>query len=223
MPAVSPADLALTTLLVVALPGYMMARSIARRGVPDTGDRVRRYHRTIVTAALPCVMLGAIWLVDRRAAAALGLGRPDRAGWILLGVAVALIAMLGVLAPRTKIPKNPERNATAMAMVPVGARETLWFLVFAVAVGAGWELLYRGYLLWALAPPLGVAGAVAVMALSYGVAHGYRSPRALAGSIASAVLFAAGYALSHSLWWLIVIHIGLPLAMLVTLRPRIAA
>lgn len=72
-------------------------------------------------------------------------------------------------------------------------------------------MLYRGYLWWILAPLLGSVGAVLVMGLSYGLAHGYRGRGALAASVVSALLFAAAYALTHSLWWLIVIHTGLPL------------
>ncbi|WP_174280593.1 CPBP family intramembrane glutamic endopeptidase, partial [Sphingomonas bacterium] len=107
-------------------------------------------------------------------------------------------------------PADPAQAAAAL-MMPRGRRETGWFLAFAIGVGGGWEVLYRGYLFWSLAPLTGGLGAVAAMALSYGVAHGYRGPGALAASIAGALFFAGGYALTGSLWWLIVLHVGLPL------------
>jgi membrane protease YdiL (CAAX protease family) len=44
-------------------------------------------------------------------------------------------------------------------------------------LGAGWELLYRGFLLLVLTPSIGAWGAVAVSGLSYGAAHGYKNPK----------------------------------------------
>ena len=217
MPTV--ADLILTMALVVALPAYMLAKSLARRGrAPVVRDRVRRYRTTILLVAGPLLGVAGIWLVGRRPVAALGLGVPDRIGIALLVVAALAIGVLAVVGPRAKRPGPSKRHAEAAAMMPVGRRETAWFLGFSIAVGAGWEILYRGYLWWVLAPAIGGAGAVAVMALSYGVAHGYRNAGALAASIVSALLFAGGYALTGNLWWLIVIHVGLPLVSL-RLRP----
>lgn len=203
-------DLALVLLLVAVLPGYMLAKSIVRRG-RRPGDRVTRYRRTIVLVALPMAVLAAWWIAQRRPIAALGLGSPSVTGWTLIGIAAGVVAVLAFVAPRAKRPANPARNAQAEAMMPVGPRETGWFLAFALTVGAGWEILYRGFLWWALSPLLGPLGAIAVMGVSYGVAHGYRGPGALAASMVSALLFAAAYAVSLSLWWLIVIHAGLPL------------
>lgn len=207
----SPPDLALVMLLAAVLPGYMLAKSLAHRGPPPSGNRVRRYQRTIATVVIPSVAVAILWIMSRRSSALLGLGAPDRLGLILIAVAVVLIGVLMVTAPRAKRPTNAARNAAAEAWMPIGRRETTWFLAFAVAVGAGWELLYRGYLLWVLTPALGTIGAVLVMGLSYGVAHGYRSAGALIASIASALIFATAYALTLSLWWLIVVHVGLPL------------
>lgn len=218
MQAVSPIDLVLTVLLVVAIPGYKLARSIARRGETPRGDRVRRYQRAITTVAVLGLMVATIWIAGGRPVARLGLGAPGRTGWIMINAAIVLVALLVAAASRAAPSANPKRNAAADAMMPVGRRETIWFLGSVLVLGAGWEVLYRGYLLWALAPMLGVWGAVPVLGLSYGLAHGYRGNGALVGSVVSALLFAGGYALTLSLWWLIVIHIGLPLAGLAARR-----
>lgn len=205
------ADLLMTAWLVAVLPAIMLARSLAARGRPPGGDRVRRYQRTLRLVAGSLLALAALWIAGRRPVAWLGLGVPDRTGLILLGLAVGAIATLAIVAPHARKPTDPARAAAAALMMPRGAREVRWFVAFAVVVGAGWELLYRGYLFWLLAPLLGPAGAVAVMAVSYGVAHGWRGIGALAGSIAAALFFAGGYALTGTLWWLIVLHVGLPL------------
>lgn len=220
-PSVTIADYLLAAVLIVVLPGTMLGRSLVQRGKPPGGDRIRRYRRTIALVGTPLLALAALWLVDGRTAATLGLGMPDRVAVVLIVVAALLIGALTLVGPRAKRPVSPKRHAEAAALMPVGGQETAWFLAFAIAVGAGWEVLYRGYLWWALAPAIGGVGAVAVMAVSYGVAHGYRSVGALVGSIVSALLFAGGYALTGSLWWLIVIHVGLPLTML-RIRPNTA-
>lgn len=62
-------------------------------------------------------------------------------------------------------------------------------------IGIGWELLYRGFLLLALAPWLGTWGAVVLAAVAYGAAQGYKSPGQLTGS----------------LWWLMLLHVAMPL------------
>lgn len=214
----SPVDLVITVLLVVALPAYKMARSVARRGDAPQEDRVRRYQRTTVTFAAFGLMVAATWIAEHRSAALLGMGVPGRTGWMLIAVAGVLVALLMAAVSRATPSANPRRNAAADAMMPVGRRETIWFLGSVAVLGAGWEVLYRGYLLWALAPLLGIWGSVPVMGLSYGLAHGYHGKGALAGSVVSALLFAGGYALTLSLWWLIAIHIGLPLVGLAARR-----
>ena len=45
----------------------------------------------------------------------------------------------------------------------------------------------------------GIAGAVILSSLAYGLAHGYQGPKQLAASIASAFVFTIGFALTQSL------------------------
>jgi membrane protease YdiL (CAAX protease family) len=96
-------------------------------------------------------------------------------------------------------------------MVPRTRRDMVTFVALMLLLGAGWELLYRGYLMLVLAPLLGTTGAVIVAVVAYGAAHGYKTRGQFIASIVSAFLFTLGYVLTHSLWWLIVIHILLPL------------
>jgi len=78
---------------------------------------------------------------------------------------------------------------------------------------AGWEVLYRGFLLQLLPPIIGLPFAIVASALAYGIAHGYKNPKELIASIISAFIFTIAYAWTHSIWWLILIHVGLPLLM----------
>ena|SRR5471030_2305741 len=89
--------------------------------------------------------------------------------------------------------------------------ETVAFVVSMTLMTAGWEILYRGFILLFLTPSVGLPIAVAVSAFAYGIGHGYQSPKQLLASIVSAFVFTIAYASTNSLWWLIVIHAGLPL------------
>ncbi|UUZ47953.1 CPBP family intramembrane metalloprotease [Massilia sp. B-10] len=80
-------------------------------------------------------------------------------------------------------------------------------------IGVGWELLYRGFLMLVLPGVLGTVGAILATSIAYGVSHGYKNRGQFVGSIISAFLFTMGYVLSHSLWWLIVLHLLAPVYM----------
>ena len=95
-------------------------------------------------------------------------------------------------------------------MIPEGSLELKYFIVLVLIIGFAWEILFRGFLLWWLAPIVGMPIAILTSGLSYGLAHGWKSARRGFASIVSAILFAIGYALTGSLWWLIIIHIAMP-------------
>jgi membrane protease YdiL (CAAX protease family) len=95
--------------------------------------------------------------------------------------------------------------------LPRTHKEFWIFALLALCMGAGWELLYRGFLLHVLVPDMGTGWAVVLSALAYGLAHGYQDPKQLIGSVVSALVFAIGFVVTHSLWWLMLFHVGLPL------------
>jgi membrane protease YdiL (CAAX protease family) len=135
---------------------------------------------------------------------------PSPAG--LAGLAVAII-LIGAMILMMRV--MPHRGGTeadqAARLMPQSPAERRIFILFALTVGIGWELLYRGFLLWALTPLLGLPGAILLAALVYGLAHGYKSRRLFVGSLISSALFVGGYALTGSLWWLMLVHSALPL------------
>ena len=63
-----------------------------------------------------------------------------------------------------------------------------------------------------------VAGAVAASSAAYGAAHGFKSWGRLGASVAAALAFTIGYAVTRNLWWLMLVHAGLALLGLVAAR-----
>ena len=147
-----------------------------------------------------------------RSAALLGLDLPVSTTG-LIGIAAALVILAALAAAiLLKRPATPSAGQSPRAdLLPQTDRDTRLFILFSLVAGFGWELLYRGFLLWALTPLLGAPAAVVVAATAYGLAHGSRGIGSLIGAIISSFLFTIAYALTGSLWWLILLHVGLPL------------
>jgi membrane protease YdiL (CAAX protease family) len=128
----------------------------------------------------------------------------------LVSAACILTAFWVVARAQFKIAKPADRMEID-DLLPRTSTELAAFIAFTLVAGCSWELLFRGYLMWALPPHLGLVGSVVVAATAYGVAHGYTNIRAFAASLASALLFTIAFAATKSLWWLMVVHCGLPL------------
>ena len=208
----NPIDLALAAFLVLAFPALQLASSLRPRP-KQASSTARRYLRSMAILAGPLIVLAIDWLGSGRSLAALGLALPPPfRGLIGLGIAGAAIAGLVLVSYLQAVPRDPARLAAMRARMkgagpqPASPREYRLSIVFAFVIGCGTELLFRGYLLWALAPIAGLAGAVSIAALAYGIGHGFRNRKQALMAILSALVFTAAYVATGSLWWLMLIH-----------------
>jgi membrane protease YdiL (CAAX protease family) len=64
-----------------------------------------------------------------------------------------------------------------------------------------------GFAIWLLAPFVGLWAAVIVSSALFGLNHLYQGRFGVVRSGLVGLAFATGYALSHSLWWLMLAHI----------------
>lgn len=205
----------LAFLLLVVLPARALWRSRTNRRA--SRPKAGRYLVTIMMVGGLLGVLAADWLTTGRTAAALGLAAPTTmAAMVGLGLAVTLLVAMGMSMRRKPAPADVQQASSEM--LPDTPGEVRLFLLFALAVGFGWEVLYRGFLLAYLQPHVGLVAAVIVAALAYGAAHGFKNVRQFGGSIAVALAFTVGYALTANLWWLILLHMSLPLLTLFAMR-----
>lgn len=216
-------DSILATCLVGLVPAYMLWLS-RNRGNTRPKGRMVSVWRTFLLAAGLIALLATSWLLNGRPLSDLGLAYPlSLSSEIGLGLAVVVLSGLAVaivLQLRLKKAKA-EDIAKALEHLPRTRGEAVRFIPLIVLVSAASELLYRGFLLWFLTPRIGLAGAIAIAATAYALAHGYKGVRSFAASLVSALLFTVGYAVTRSLWWLILLHAGLPiLASLASLSRR---
>lgn len=210
----------LAVFLLVIFPALNLWRSLRPKSDKPPRPLLRRYW-TMSWHSL--ALLGVLWVGASQAGYTLddlGFDIPlSSAGAWGLGFAVLLLAGLWVAGSIIEGRKTPQARAEDERKMlesplpwPRDRAETLAFATSMLIMTGGWEVLYRGFLLLLLTPVTGLPLAIVASALAYGIGHGYKNPKQLIASVISAFVFTIAYAWTQSLWWLILIHAGLPLS-----------
>lgn len=204
-------DYVLVVLLVGAMPARALYKDLHDKRIPE--NRQEKYIRSSAIIFGLLALLWYAWTHAARSPALIGLDIPvSTRGMIGLAIAAVLFVVLliaGTLTKRKHKDRKSEKTAGRLPknnLIPHTRRELGLFLVFALLAGCGWELLYRGFLMWFFVPHVGTAGAVCVAALAYGAAHGYKNRAQFLASMVSAFAFTIAFVLTGSLWWLMFIH-----------------
>lgn len=199
----------LLVLLLVGVPALMLwcERQRLSEGEPP---RLRRYLESALLASALMGLLAADLRLAGRSLGALGFDFPlSTLSLDLILAAATGLAALTALSNIGVVRGKPPSASTAI--LPATRVEFIAFLALSLLLGVAWEALFRGYLLYALTPVLGPAGAVAMASIVYAAAHGVADLKRFVASLIAAVAFTLAYAFSHSLWWLIILHAGLPI------------
>lgn len=205
-------DLALVAYAVLVLP--VLSAINGRKLAQDAqAPLARRYTRMMLRGWLTVAALGALWRVTNRPLSALGLDIPlslgGKIGLLAAGVAILAAIVVQLLLPRVITAERRARLREQMRAIKILPRSTLELVLFlGVSLTAGvWEeLIYRGFLMGFVGAYAGIVGAVIVSTLIFGIGHIYQGWRGALNAGTLGLLFGVGYALSHSLWWLIAIH-----------------
>jgi membrane protease YdiL (CAAX protease family) len=128
----------------------------------------------------------AVWLQEQRPFSALGFVVPH--GWRLL-VAAGLVSLLVVAYGRTlaKLAHVPpakrialqKQFGEAVAVLPHTRRELGWFVALSLSAGFCEEFVFRGFLIAALSPMLGLWGAATLSLIVFALAHAYQGKRGI--------------------------------------------
>jgi len=213
-------NILLAAYLLIVSPAFNLWRSLRPISNKPPRSLMLRYWSM---SWQPLILLAILWAGSWQAGYSLrdiGFDIPlSKAGLWGLCIAVLLLGGLWLVAKVIERRKTPEANVESERKVldssfpwPRSGSEILAFIISISIMTATWEILYRGFVLLLLTPYTGLPFAIAISALAYGIGHGYTNPKQLLVSIVSAFVFTIAYAMTHSLWWLIVIHAGLPLA-----------
>lgn len=204
-------DYLLAILLVFVVPIRALWRS--RPGHIASATKTTRYITTIGLVSGLLIILAINWLITGRSMQELGLDAPTSTPSIIgFGIAATIFVALFFSSKKKPKPSQIEAmEAVRRDLFPETAKEVRLFLLLSLAVGGGWEILYRGFLLYYLPSTTGLWGAVIIAAFAYGAAHGFKTPKQFGGSIVSALAFTIAYVATENLWWLMLIHTGVML------------
>jgi len=166
--------------LGLLLDHFVLWRAFVRRSQADA-VRARTWLWTRWMILLWTLAAGgvALWWLEARAWELLRLVPPH--GW-RLWVAVALV--LAVVTTYTRrvlrIARSTRSRRVKMArpdvvrLVPHDSAELRWWIALSVSAGFCEEFIFRGYLIWALQPVLGLWGAAAFSVAAFAAAHAYQ-------------------------------------------------
>jgi len=196
-----PLDLVFAVLFLIAYPlwdyfvNWPKTQRLLASGRPDA--RISVYRGILAVEWSAAAIVAALWLAHHRAAPALGLGVPG--GWrlavgalVVVAVAALMLAQLRAVRalPAAKRARLGEKLDGVGAIVPRTQGERRWFVAVSVTAGVCEELLYRGFLVWALRPWLGAWGAAGASYASFVFAHAYQGRSQIRGAAGMGLVLA---------------------------------
>jgi len=192
-------DLAFAAVVFVAgavLDYFVLWPYLLRRvSAGDRGARTRTYGIIMAWLWMASIFVAARWWVLARPWAALWLLPPR--GWRLLPslLAVLAVAALWGLQARSLARLSAEKRAAIrqrsehlLPLIPHTAAEYRWWVCVSITAGVCEELLYRGFLVWALQHWLGLGWAALVSIVVFGAAHAYQGKDVVRPTVAGVIL-----------------------------------
>lgn len=205
-------DLALLVLIAGALPVYdTFVESPRLRAAISAGKPKARLHGYQVILGgewLATLVIGVQWVAAHRAWAELGLTTPNSLGFgIGTGAIIGVTALL-LMQTRTVARLTPEKRAAVLSrfqgegvgfLLPRTPQENRWFVALSVTAGICEEVIYRGFVVWALHPWLGLWPAAAVSVVLFGLAHSYQGRRGAINATAVGAVLGLLAIVAHSI------------------------
>jgi membrane protease YdiL (CAAX protease family) len=163
------------------------------------------YRRTMIGEWILAGLAILLWAREGRSWALLGLQPPT--DWRLIA-GLALVLATTALAVRQaasirrssddRLDKLRPKLAGHELLVPHTRTEYRWFVALSITAGVCEELLYRGFLTWALASYMPVVAAILIVSVTFGFGHAYLGRRgiinaAVVGLVMSIVVLASGW------------------------------
>ena len=192
-------DLAFAAIVFVAgaLLDYFVLWPYLLRKVSgaDAGARTRVYSIIMAWLWLATIFVAGRWRLLARPWAALWLVAPS--GWRLAPSVLAVLAAaaLWVSQVRALGRLSAEKRANLrqrlghlLPLAPHTTAEYRWWLCVSITAGICEELLYRGFLVWALQYWAGLGWAAVISIVVFGAGHAYQGKDVVRPTVAGAVL-----------------------------------
>jgi membrane protease YdiL (CAAX protease family) len=207
-------DHLIVALLVLVVPWLVVLdyRKLIRALQAGEEDaRLRAYRQSLVVQWGFTALLVGFWLWTGRTLPALGLGLGVGAGlWI--GLALTLAACAFLIYQVVMVRRHPEAREAVRVQIgslrpllPHTRREERGFAALSVTAGVCEEVVYRGFLIAYIAG-LGLATAIVLSTLAFGLAHAYMGKVAAIRAGLIGLVVAGLYWLTGSLWASMLLH-----------------
>ena len=194
--------LALIAILLL-LDHFVLWRTFLRRSRADPGRaRLWLWSSTMIMLWTLVAAGVAVWLTEARKWWPLRLVTPH--GWRLWG-SIGLVLTLAITYGRTVVriarSKRPVRvkmgSPHVEKITPHTRSELGWWIALSLSAGFCEEFIFRGYLIWAFQPLLGLWGAAALSVVVFALAHAYQGAKGIlttgiAGSVLTLVVLISG-------------------------------
>lgn len=212
----------LSTLLIlaVALPllGIWDFRRLIRWTEEGRSDaRIKTYQWILFMEWGMTLGLMAWWLGTGRTMDSLSLVSAYQGwGWLAFGLGIAgsifmLYQMVTVMRDPGELAKLRDQMGDLSSLAPQSATENRYFFLVSITAGICEEVLYRGILMGALIPALGLWSAVALSSVVFGMGHMYQGLTGIVKTTLLGLLMALLTVFSGSLLVAILLHVVIDL------------
>lgn len=232
--ALGPADWLLIALICLWLPAQEFAGMALSHRAIDAGlprARLNTYGQSLVTLWLTAGAVLMVWLLEGRALAGLGL-RYDGAAREVLGFAAAAIIGALLLMQYVAVASREEMRTAFRAAVekapgvkrfmPQTSAEYWRFQLLSVTAGVTEEIIFRGFLIAALASLLPLWAAALAALVIFVALHVYQGIAQLPGVFLAGAAMTAIYLVSGSLYPAIAAHVLVDVIQTATWRKAMA-
>jgi membrane protease YdiL (CAAX protease family) len=210
----SPPDLFCLVFIafVLLLDSLVVWPTFVRRSQVDLRKaRVWLWSSWIILLWTMTAAVVALWLFEARAWSALRLTNPH--GWRLWaasGLVMALASYTLYIVVRILSRPRPRRvqlaNPDVARMAPRAGSEMGLWVALSLTAGICEEFVFRGYLIWAFTPMLGLWGAAALSLVAFTISHTYQGPKGMVAVAALGLLFTLVVLCFGSLWPAMALH-----------------
>jgi len=215
-------DLLFVALFAVASPvwdAFVTWPAFERRMATDPGRAKQRIWIDAIVYPWILVAAGAaIWIYHARPWSLLGLttakGWPGWVAWGLVGLLLLYFAYATAAVAKDEKARESVRQqmfGKIGQLMPRTRKEMVLFGRVALTAGFCEEVLFRGFLIWALLPWLGWWGAAGVSLIIFALGHAYQGVNGVLRTGAVGLFFTLVLAFSGSLWPVIAMHVILDL------------
>ena len=202
--------LALIAVLLV-LDYFVVWPAFLRRSQADPGRaRLWLWSRWMIMLWALVAAGVALWLFEARAWGALRLVMPH--GWrVWASIALVLAVAISYARTAAKIARSKTKriklgNPHVEKLSPHTRSELTWWVAVSLSAGVCEEFVFRGYLIWAFQPLLGLWGAALFSVMVFALAHAYQGGKGILATGVVGALLTVIVLVSGSLFPAIIVH-----------------